>query len=215
MYCRERRAWGYRCCGTLEVDGRCPLARIPKAVASAGIAKPQKDKNRVAEEYAAPPSEKATGARFVKHALLHCLYLWQEADASAIPDLPPHAFAKTLHAARTLIGGAQLCAEGEVEKLQRVCSAMLDRDYAAANKAYIDLTLGSKTWQSSVPQLVDGNRDGPSVVARVSERLNKEQEKNLSLLDDPAMKDSLPYLKRLMTSMQCLRPNADVSRHIG
>ena len=43
-----------------------------------------------------------------------------------------------------------------------------------ANKAYMEIVMGSRKWQGDVPYLVDGNRNGPSVVQNVAERLNKD-----------------------------------------
>lgn len=37
----------------------------------------------------------------------------------------------------------------------------------------MDIVMGSRKWQGDVPYLVEGNRNGPSVVQNVAERINK------------------------------------------
>ena len=46
----------------------------------------------------------------------------------------------------------------------------------------MDIVMGSRKWQGDVPYLVEGNRNGPSVVQNVAERINKG---NANPLDAP------------------------------
>ena len=65
------------------------------------------------------------------------------------------------------------------------CSCVGEQEYVKANKAYMDIVMGARKWQGDVPYLVEGNRNGPSVVQNVAERINKINSNPLDTSDLP------------------------------
>jgi len=96
--------------------------------------------------------------------------------------------------------------------LEEFCNCTGSREYVQANKAYMEIVMGSRKWQSDVPYLVDGNRNGPSVVQNVAERLNKKME---NPLDVAGIRDHTVLLRRLLTVAQAALPNDDPSKNNG
>ncbi|CAE7425359.1 SLU7 [Symbiodinium natans] len=98
------------------------------------------------------------------------------------------------------------------QPLEDFCSCIGTREYVKANKAYMDIVMGSRKWQGDVPYLVEGNRNGPSVVQNVAERLNK---KNSNPLDEAGIRDHAVVLRRLLKVAQAVLPNDDPSKNCG
>mmetsp|Transcript_38907 Transcript_38907/g.108135 ORF Transcript_38907/g.108135 Transcript_38907/m.108135 type:complete len:262 (-) Transcript_38907:36-821(-) len=96
--------------------------------------------------------------------------------------------------------------------LEEFCTCIGAREYAAANRAYLEIVMGSRKWQTDVPYLVEGNRNGPSVVQSVAERLNKGMSHPL---DAAGIRDYTVLLRRLLSVAQTVHPNADPSKNCG
>merc|ERR1712039_206768 len=73
-----------------------------------------------------------------------------------------------------------------VGHFEAFCSHVGAREYTQANKAYMEMIMGRRKWLGDVPYLVEGNRNGPSVVQNVAERLNKT---NQNPLDAAGIRD--------------------------
>ncbi|CAE8624153.1 unnamed protein product, partial [Polarella glacialis] len=97
-------------------------------------------------------------------------------------------------------------------QLEEFCSCIGAREYGQANKAYIEIVMGSRKWQGDVPYLVEGNRNGPAVVQSVAERLNKT---NKNPLDEAGIRDHAVLLRRLLKVCQAVLPNAEPSKNCG
>ncbi|CAE7476184.1 unnamed protein product, partial [Symbiodinium necroappetens] len=98
------------------------------------------------------------------------------------------------------------------QPLEDFCGCIGSREYVRANKAYMDIVMGSRKWQGDVPYLVEGNRNGPSVVQNVAERLNKT---NANPLDQAGIRDHAVVLRRLLKVAQAVLPNEDPSKNCG
>merc|ERR1711904_468240 len=98
------------------------------------------------------------------------------------------------------------------QNLEEFCSCVGAREYVQANKAYMEIVMGSRKWQGDVPYLVEGNRDGPSVVQNVAERVNKS---NSNPLDVAGIREHTVVLRRLMSVAQAAQPNVDPSKNNG
>jgi len=177
-------------------------------------------KQRLAENQsqrsrAACPSAEA----FIEHALLHCLAKWQ-ASQPAAKNKSFDEVALAVGSMCQLLDEQALSAE-HVQKLEQLCEHLLSREYVAASQVYLDINLGSKTWHSDVPTLLEGGlswggkqagleRGQLYKQARTAQRLNSERK---SAVDDEALKSQLPGLKRLLNMTQTLEPNADPSKN--
>jgi len=156
----------------------------------------------------------------VEHALLHCLAKWQ-ASLAAAKNKSFDEVALAVAATCQLLE-EQLLSNVHLQKLEQLCEHVLSRDYVAASKVYLDMSLGSKTWHSEVPTLLEGGcswggkqagveRGQLYKQARTAQRLNSERK--ASGEDDEALKSQLTGLKRLLNMTQTLEPNADPSKN--
>lgn len=94
-----------------------------------------------------------------------------------------------------------------VEKLERISVLAMDREYHAANQAYIELTVGHGRWHEdlSVKGLTGCNK-----APRGGFKVKKDQS---NFLDTEEAKDYMFCMKRLVTFQQLTRPNPDLSKH--
>ncbi|CAE7253622.1 SLU7, partial [Symbiodinium natans] len=72
---------------------------------------------------------------------------------------------KSVKALSKLLGNQELGSE-IVAKVERVCRGMLEKEYAHANQAYMDLAIGNKAWHTEVPTLMEGGMDGLTGIER-------------------------------------------------
>eukprot|EP00929_Paragymnodinium_shiwhaense_P112774 TRINITY_DN81045_c0_g1_i1.p1 TRINITY_DN81045_c0_g1~~TRINITY_DN81045_c0_g1_i1.p1 ORF type:complete len:430 (-),score=77.77 TRINITY_DN81045_c0_g1_i1:98-1363(-) len=106
-------------------------------------------------------------------------------------------------------------------KIETLCAELLKREYAVANKAYMDLAIGNKTWHLEVPSLLEGGMAGLSGVergqmfkqARAAAKLNKNSAKGV--MDDEDVRAHILCLRRLCNVTQAIRPNSDPSKSSG
>eukprot|EP00747_Dinoflagellata_sp_TGD_P179891 gnl/TRDRNA2_/TRDRNA2_31455_c0_seq1.p1 gnl/TRDRNA2_/TRDRNA2_31455_c0~~gnl/TRDRNA2_/TRDRNA2_31455_c0_seq1.p1 ORF type:complete len:419 (+),score=81.76 gnl/TRDRNA2_/TRDRNA2_31455_c0_seq1:114-1370(+) len=106
-------------------------------------------------------------------------------------------------------------------KIDKMCTDLLVREYAAANQAYMDLAIGNKAWHLAVPSLIEGGCGGCTGVqrgqlakqARTAQRLNSSGA--TSVMDDEEVRTHVVALRRLLTVAQAIRPNSDPSKSAG
>merc|ERR1712032_250973 len=102
-----------------------------------------------------------------------------------------------------------------------MCTEMLSREYASANKAYMDLALGNRAWHLEVPTLLEGGLGGCSGVergrmfkqARTAQQLNEAR--GSSVMDDGEVRAHVVSLRRLLAVAQTMRPSSDPSKMAG
>lgn len=230
-YDSEAKRWGFSCCKATERAGQgCrPLDSQSESERSGTDVEAQGKKDTLpsVEEWM-PREEFETQEGFIVHAVRYMATRWRSwlkdgtlanSAKSAGPDLAKVLLseANALQASR---GVEVICARldekqvaSEVTlRLEEFCTSVGAKEYAQANRAYMEMVLGSRKWQSDVPYLVDGNRNGPSVVQGIAEQLNK---KNQNPLDAAGIRDHIVQLRRLMSALQAVHPNEDTSKNNG
>eukprot|EP00746_Dinoflagellata_sp_MGD_P080728 gnl/MRDRNA2_/MRDRNA2_32193_c0_seq1.p1 gnl/MRDRNA2_/MRDRNA2_32193_c0~~gnl/MRDRNA2_/MRDRNA2_32193_c0_seq1.p1 ORF type:complete len:275 (+),score=60.79 gnl/MRDRNA2_/MRDRNA2_32193_c0_seq1:81-827(+) len=112
------------------------------------------------------------------------------------------------------LSGREKLGQEKLQHLVQIFQKIQDREYAEANKSYVDLTIGNQKWQLDVPYLVEGNKQGPSVVMGIAEKLNKSGA-SASVMDDQEVRAFAMLVRRLLTVIQAARPNSDPSKNVG
>eukprot|EP00747_Dinoflagellata_sp_TGD_P008620 gnl/TRDRNA2_/TRDRNA2_118243_c1_seq1.p1 gnl/TRDRNA2_/TRDRNA2_118243_c1~~gnl/TRDRNA2_/TRDRNA2_118243_c1_seq1.p1 ORF type:complete len:154 (-),score=24.21 gnl/TRDRNA2_/TRDRNA2_118243_c1_seq1:8-409(-) len=97
-------------------------------------------------------------------------------------------------------------AEDHLLMLERITSLVLEREYKAANQAYIELTVGKGTWHNSMKVCITGCAKQPRGGMHTVK-------KGTSFLDTEGAKEYMFCLKRLVALSQLIRPNDDISKH--
>mmetsp|Transcript_35370 Transcript_35370/g.82703 ORF Transcript_35370/g.82703 Transcript_35370/m.82703 type:complete len:467 (+) Transcript_35370:148-1548(+) len=181
-------------------------------------------------EHAAPQRRDSfpSPEKFIEHALLHSLSKWRSSH-SALSSNAKRASPQVKNFDDTALAVAALCqmleeqtlGSSQVQKLEQICTHLFNREYVAASQVYLDLSLGSKTWHSDVPTLMEGGmswggkeagreRGQLYKQARTAQKLNSERKASG---DDEALKVHLTSLKRLLNVMNSLEPSADPSKN--
>mmetsp|Transcript_89697 Transcript_89697/g.280734 ORF Transcript_89697/g.280734 Transcript_89697/m.280734 type:complete len:634 (-) Transcript_89697:190-2091(-) len=98
-------------------------------------------------------------------------------------------------------------AKQAIEKLESIATLSTEREYHAANQAYIELTLGHGRWHGdlSISGLTGSNK-----APRNGFKVKRDQS---NFLDTEEAKVYMFCLKRLVSFLQLIRPNSDVSKH--
>jgi len=94
-----------------------------------------------------------------------------------------------------------------IEKLERIAALSTEREYHAANQAYIGLTLGHGRWHGD---LSISGLTGCNKAPRNGFKVKRDQN---SFLDTEEAMVYMFCLKRLVNFLQLIRPNTDVSKH--
>lgn len=221
----ERQIWGFACCKATSKDA-------PGCTSSPTM--PQGEELPVAitcdseRTIWRPRGDFETPEGFVVHASIYLASQWlrclQDGSLSARADCFDVDVRKVLlseQAAKESFEQVKKFArrldDGKVpqklsQSLEEFCSCIGEREYVKANKAYMDIVMGARKWQGDVPYLVEGNRNGPSVVQNVAERINKS---NANPVDEAGIRDHAVLLRRLMKVAQVVHPNEDPSRNCG
>lgn len=209
---------------------RTAARRRPRSASRGSCSGPEHLEQRPREAFASPEG-------FVVHALQHCLARWRQSalEVWAAEHLGDggrsvlHSRAVFRETAAAVSALCQLLEAGAlgpsiVEKLERMCCHLMAREYVPASQAYLDLSIGSRTWHGDVPSLLEagctwgGRKAGVErgrlfKQARTAQRLNSERASSATVLDDDTVKLQLTSLKRLLTVAQELHPNEDPSRN--
>uniref|UniRef100_A0A6T1P4S8 Prp18 domain-containing protein n=1 Tax=Alexandrium monilatum TaxID=311494 RepID=A0A6T1P4S8_9DINO len=221
--------WGYACCRRTSraAAACCSLGSDSAAESTAGPPAGAAGELAAVTDWR-PREEFETAEGFVAHAARFFASRWRrwQEDGSAgrrAAGVDP-TVAKVLISSSTASEvargievvcerlGARAVPVELVEHLEEFCSHVAAREYAQANKAYMEIIMGRRKWLADVPYLVEGNRNGPSVVQNVAERLNKT---NSNPLDEAGIRDHAVCLKRLLTVSQAVQPNEDPSKNCG
>ena len=223
-YDSDRRVWGFSCCKATD-KGAPPCTSTPERPAEALPAEVAKDGDDVTWR---PRADFETAEGFVVHASIYLAFQWLKCLQDGTLSTKADCF--DVDARKILLSeqGAKESLEkvkqfgrrlddGKVpqklsQSLEEFCSCIGEKEYVKANKAYMDIVMGARKWQGDVPYLVEGNRNGPSVVQNVAERINKI---NSNPVDEAGIRDHAVLLRRLMKVAQVLRPNEDPSRNCG
>ena len=221
----SRGRWGFACCKATSKDApACTTANSPQveALPDSGSTKNNLDTTwRSREDF-------ETSEGFVVHASVYLASQWIKClqdgtlrDRADCFDVDVRKVLLSEQAAKESLEqvkrfGRRLD-DGKVsqklaQSLEEFCSCVGEREYVKANKAYMDIVMGARKWQGDVPYLVEGNRNGPSVVQNVAERINKI---NSNPVDEAGIRDHAVLLRRLMKVAQVVRPNDDPSRNCG
>mmetsp|Transcript_3505 Transcript_3505/g.4708 ORF Transcript_3505/g.4708 Transcript_3505/m.4708 type:complete len:257 (-) Transcript_3505:17-787(-) len=227
--------WGYSCCKATQRDAPGCLASLSEVDSEFGgnqTTRHSRGLPGIAAQEAAdvwkPREDFVIPEDFVSYAARHFVHRWR----SWLTDGSLQAASGSLSAesSKVLLSQASLTEatrlleifcrrvrDGKVpkellEKLEAFCSQVGDRQYLQANKVYMDIVMGTRKWQGDVPYLVEGNRNGPSVVQNVAERINKS---NANPLDVAGLRDHTVLLRRLMSVSQAVMPNSDPSLNSG
>lgn len=158
---------------------------------------------------------------FVAYTLRHLADCWAlslrgEAVAAVSVKLPPALCAEKVAreaAASVEDFGRRLCQRSLpttlVAKLEEMCMFISDREYAQANKVYMDLAIGSKRWLTDMPVLVSFS------MSRQDTEVKWTPDCGNHPIDEAGLRDHVVMLRRLLTVAQALRPNEDPSRNCG
>lgn len=95
-----------------------------------------------------------------------------------------------------------------LKQLDLVVSLAADRDYESANKEYLVITMGRKTWHNSLPQIQQQQNHGGSI------RTIIKQSPLLGFDTDPVINAAILALKRLILFAQFICPPDDMSKRI-
>lgn len=98
--------------------------------------------------------------------------------------------------------------EGSVlARLREMLELAAAREYAAANKVYMELTVGNKRWQNVVAGAQGLHNKGASIRLIPQSKLN-------AFDCDPAAQKYILALRRIILFLQYTWPNEDVSKHM-
>ena len=196
-------------CGDLRV-ARPPAKRLQPVASLPTLppqeALPESGTKKNFETTWRPRGDFETSEGFVVHASIYLAFQWlkclQDGTLSARADcfdvdvrkvlLSEQAAKESLEQVKKF--GRRLD-DGKVpqklaQSLEEFCICVGEREYVKANKAYMDIVMGARKWQGDVPYLVEGNRNGPSVVQNVAERINKV---NANPVDEAGIRDTRCY----------------------
>mmetsp|Transcript_43379 Transcript_43379/g.114736 ORF Transcript_43379/g.114736 Transcript_43379/m.114736 type:complete len:265 (+) Transcript_43379:45-839(+) len=233
-YDSEAKRWGFSCCNSTDRfagQGCKPLESDSESSRGSGTdideSGAKRDSLPSVLEWR-PRDEFETQEGFIVHATRYMATCWRtwlrdgtlaNNVKAAGPDMAKVLLseANALAASRGVEVICQRLDAGEVapeitRHLEEFCLQVGAREYADANKAYMEMVFGNRKWQGDVPYLVDGNRNGPSVVQGIAEQINK---KNTNPLDAAGIRDHTVQLRRLMAAVQAVRPNENPSRNNG
>ncbi|CAL1138283.1 unnamed protein product [Cladocopium goreaui] len=121
----------------------------------------------------------------------------QAADRALVASEPP-----ALEQLRPLIDLVEMRApdDPESEKVEKVCRMSLANEHLAAEKAYLELTIGNSKWPIGGGEFLSS--DGPQPGNRMwGQKLRKVKE-TPSILDNDSQKNAIQGLKRLLSFVQ-------------
>jgi len=169
-----------------------------------------------------PPSPGGRhGAALVERVVRFGVGAWQreveeasaESQGPPAPELAAFRSADALRQAQEALAPLLLqLRAGTVEasvlsRLGEMVALAAEREYAAANQVYMELTVGNKKWQNVVAGAQGLHNKGASIKLIAQSKLN--------VFDtDPAAQKYIIALRRLIQFLQYKRPNEDVSKHM-
>lgn len=97
--------------------------------------------------------------------------------------------------------------EGVLAHVSEMASFAEEREYTAANKVYMELTIGNKKWQNVLAGAQGKHNKGASIKIIPQSTLTAYD-------SDPAVQKYIQALRRIIQFLQLKRPNPDVSKHM-
>lgn len=91
--------------------------------------------------------------------------------------------------------------------LERMATLAYEREYAEANKAYMELTMGNKKWQNVFANAQAKHNKGASIKV-----INQSEPTKYDT--DPVAQKYIQALRRMVQFTQYKRPNVDTSKHM-
>lgn len=237
FYSREEQRWGYACCRGLERQVRCRAEAKAEAEAEgpgrrrrarrraedSSDSEPRRAREQRVDWSDAPTELAPAGrgaAALVEHAVRFAVGLWareleglQGGAGPEAPELQPFRSEDALRQAREALGPLLLqlrggAVDGEVlARLGEMVRLAAGREYAAANRVYMELTVGNKRWQNVVAGAQGLHNKGASIKLIPQSKLN-------AFDSDPAAQRYILALRRIVQFLQYKMPNADVSKHM-
>mmetsp|Transcript_87489 Transcript_87489/g.276457 ORF Transcript_87489/g.276457 Transcript_87489/m.276457 type:complete len:274 (-) Transcript_87489:51-872(-) len=136
-----------------------------------------------------------------------------EGQGPPAPELAAFSSADALRQAQEALGPLLLQLQagrveaGVLSRLGEMLALAAEREYAAANKVYMELTMGNKRWQNVMAGAQGLHNKGASIKLIPQSKLN-------AFDSDPAAQKYIIALRRLIQFLQYKRPNEDVSKHM-
>mmetsp|Transcript_146881 Transcript_146881/g.258880 ORF Transcript_146881/g.258880 Transcript_146881/m.258880 type:complete len:269 (-) Transcript_146881:18-824(-) len=236
-YCKETSQWGFACCHATgrEAVGCCPdfstaseTEALSSAAESGPIAQAAASAAAAAAEAEWRPREAfQTSEGFVAHAMRYFALCWKQflhdgslraAVASGQVDSSAASVLLSEKAARGAAVsledfGQRLCRRSLpanlVSKLEEMCLCIGAREYAHANKVYMDIAIGAKKWQSETPVFVSFSMQRQDTEVKWTPDCGSHP------VDDAGVREHVIVLRRLLTVAQAVRPNSDPSKNCG
>eukprot|EP00439_Symbiodinium_sp_Y106_P064848 s1569_g10.t1 len=105
--------------------------------------------------------------------------------------------------------GAQRLSVDLLHKLEEMVVSIGDREYAHANKIYMDLVIGTKKWLNDMPYMVNFS------MSRQDTEVHWTPESGSHPVDEAGLRNHVVVLRRIMMVLQALNPNNDPSKNCG
>lgn len=96
-----------------------------------------------------------------------------------------------------------------VGKLEEMCTFISEREYAQANKVYMDLAIGTKRWLTDMPVSVSFS------MSRQDTDIKWTPNCGANPIDEAGLRSHVVVLRRLLTVAQALQPNENPSKNLG
>ncbi|CAE8718808.1 unnamed protein product [Polarella glacialis] len=236
-YCTATRSWGFACCRALSRDAapRCHVLRQPASGAAsasdAGANKLKGDKIPTTTTFDPAVwrdrSAFETPEGFLAWCVRHLVQSWQawltdgsletwarsagSGHSSAAAFLSSKCAAEASQCVEDFcrkVAERRLSAE-LVRKLEEMCISISRREYTHAYKVYMDVTIGSKKWQSNLPCMVNFS------ASRQDTEVQWTPDSGANPVDEAGVRTHIVLLRRLTSVAQALLPNGDPSKNCG
>jgi len=180
-------------------------------------------------DWSSPPEDlrprgevgEGSAEEFIEHFVRYAVGAWQReleggllaARAGRNPELKTFVSVDALRQAEASLSPLlrqlrQGTVNGEILKhLDEMASRAANREYAAANKAYMELTIGNKKWQNVLAGAQGKHNKGGTVYLMPQSALTAYD-------SDPVAQKYMQALRRVILFAQYKRPNDDVSKHM-
>jgi hypothetical protein len=236
-YDKTTKRWGYKCCQNVGRGDVCPNAPLPEvpsdsdeesqdSVATDASTRARKKRNAdrpvswlnpplelaSREEIEAPDAFLAHFVRFAVGAWGRVLDEKRSHDPGFQPMFVPSALKQAEDDLAPLIKqceGEKLAGSALLGLLDKMVSCAADREYYRASQVYTQLTLGNKKWNQCLSQYggpANTNKGARMYIVEASEMLDYDK--------DPVVQRYIHCMKKLIYVTQCVRPNADVGKHV-
>ncbi|CAE7473364.1 SLU7 [Symbiodinium natans] len=169
-FCTKTQSWGFACCRATDKEAKpCkPEAALAMSEPEEPQPSPRREPKASSEPEWLPRSSFETSVGFLTHSLEHFLSCWRRglqepASASRLQGLgsgssnltSEKSVAEAARAVEELCRklGAQRLSVDLLRKLEEMVVSIGDREYANANKIYMDLVIGTKKWLNDMPYM--------------------------------------------------------------